>query len=191
MSDITYQSFNNMLCEFISELSQTFDEYDDLSKANDALTALMAIDNTVAHPMETFYKTFSEHSTLIMNKDPVLFDKCEIPYTDSFDLSKEYSESDGDTQEAIWNYLMQLFVTATTVQNMPDEMLTSIESVANVCMEKVKSGEVTEEEARNPLFIMQQLQQNPEMLKAMELPLMGLGVEDQVQDQVQDQDQVD
>lgn len=170
MSDITYQSFNNLLCEFVSELSQTFDEYADLAKANEALTGLIALDDTVTLPMETFYKTFAEHSTLIMNKDPVLFEKCAIPYTDSFDLSKEYKESDTDTQAAIWNYLMQLFVTATTVQNMPGEMLSSIESVANLCMDKVKSGEVTAEEAQNPLFIMQQLQNNPEMLKAMELP---------------------
>lgn len=177
MSEITYQSFNNLLCEFVSELSQSFDEYPDLSKAHDALTALMAIDNTISHPMETFYQTFSGHSTLIMNKDPALFDKCKIPYTESFDLSKEYKESDGDTQDAIWNYLIQLFVTATTVQEMPSEMLDSIENVANLCMEKVKSGEVTEEDARNPLFIAQQLQQNPALFEAMGLPSsMGLGL---------------
>lgn len=170
MSEITYQSFNNLLGEFISELSQTFNEYPDLAKANDALTALLALDNTITLPMETFYKTFAEYSTLIMKKDPTLFEKCEIPYTDSFDLSKEYGESDAETQEAIWDYLVQLFVTATTVQEMPSEMLDGIEGVANMCLEKVKSGEVTEEEAKNPLFIMQQLQQNPALLESLGLP---------------------
>lgn len=170
MSAITYQSFNNLLCEFVSELSQTFDEYPDLAKANDTLTALMSLDDTISLPMETFYKTFAESADFIMNKDPALFDKCEIPYTDKFDLKKEYKESDSDTQAAIWNYMQQLFVTATTVQNMPGDMLSSIESVANSCLAKVKSGEVTEEEAQNPFFIMQQLQQNPELMKSMELP---------------------
>lgn len=172
MSDITYQSFNNLLGEFVSELSQTFDEYPELTKANDTLAGLMALDDTTSLPLETFFNTFSEHANLIMNKDPELFKKCSIPYTDAFDLSKEFSGCDSDTKGAIWNYLQQLFVTATTVQNMPGEMLSSIESVANACLAKVKSGEVTEEEAQNPMFIMQQLQDNPELVKAMELPTM-------------------
>lgn len=170
MSEITYQSFNRLLCEFVSELSQTFDEYPDLAKSNEALASLMALDDTISLPMKTFHDTFEEHSTLIMTQDPTLFEKCKIPYTDSFDLNKEYKESDGDTQAAIWNYLQQLFVTATTVQNLPASMLSSIETVANACMAKVQSGEVTEEQAQNPLFIMQQLQENPELLKAMETP---------------------
>lgn len=170
MSEITFQSFNHLLLEFVSELSQTFDEYPDLAKANDTLTALLGLDDTISLPMETFYKAFSEHADDIMNKDPVLFEKCDIPYTDNFDLKKEYRESDSDTQAAIWNYLQQLFVTATTVQNMPGDMLSNIESVANSCLAKVKSGEVTEQEAQNPFFIMQQLQQNPELMKSMQMP---------------------
>lgn len=168
MSEITYQSFNRLLCEFVSELSQTFDEYPDLAKSSEALASLMALDDTISLPMKTFYETFEEHSTLIMTQDPTLFEKGKIPYTDSFDLNKEYREADGDTQAAIWNYLQQLFVTATTVQNLPAAMLNSIETVANACMAKVQSGEVTEEQAQNPLFIMQELQANPELLKAME-----------------------
>ena len=175
MSAITYQSFNSLLCEFVSELSQTFDEYPELAKSHEALVSLLALDDTVSLPMTTFYQTFEAYSSLIMTKDPALFEKCVIPYTDSFDLKKEYSESDTDTQDAIWNYVQQLFVTATTVQNMPASMMTNIESVAQACLEKVKSGEVTEEEAQNPLFIMQQLQQNPDLMKAMEVQPDGQG----------------
>lgn len=170
MSAITYQSFNHLLREFISELTQTFDEYPDLAKANDTLTALLSLDDTISLPMETFYNAFAEFAEYIMNKDPVLFTKCQVPYTDNFDLGKEYSESDSDTQNAIWQYLQQLFVTATTIHNMPGDMLSKIESVANSCLAKVKSGEVTEEEAQNPLFILQQLQTNPELMKSMEIP---------------------
>ncbi|CAM9103787.1 unnamed protein product [Sphacelaria rigidula] len=168
MSAITYQSFNSLLCEFVSELSQTFDEYPELAKSNETLTSLMALADTISLPMKTFHKTFEKHSSMIMNKDPTLFEKCSIPYTDSFDLNKEYNESDADTQNAIRNYLQQLFVTATTVRNMPASMMTNIESVAQACMQKVQSGEVTEEQAQNPLFIMQQLQQNPDLMKAMQ-----------------------
>lgn len=167
MSAITYQSFNTLLAEFVSELSQTFDEYPKLSEANDALTSLFALDDANTLPMETFHKAFCDFSDLIMSKDPVLFDKCEIPYTESFDLGKAYKESDKDTQEAIWNYIQQLFATATTVNNMSASMLGSIESIANSCIEKIRSGEVTEEQAQNPLFILQELQNNPDILEAM------------------------
>lgn len=169
MSDITYQSFNNLLCEFVSELSQTFDEYPELSKANDTLSGLVALDNTTSLPMETFYTSFAHHAELIMSKNPEVFEKCEIPYTKSFDLSKAYNDSDESTKDAIWTYLQQLFVTATTVKNMPGEMLSTIESVANSCLSKVKSGEISAEEAQNPMYILQQLQQNPELLKVMNL----------------------
>lgn len=168
MSAITYQSFNTLFLEFVSELSQTFDEYPDLAKAHEALVSLLALDDTVPLPMKTFHETFEAYSSLIMTKDPALFDECVIPYTDSFQMKKEYGESDADTQDAIWNYLQQLFVTATTVQNMPASMMTNIESVAQACLAKVQSGEVSEEQAQNPLFIMQQLQQNPDLMKAMQ-----------------------
>lgn len=167
MSDITYQSFNNLLCDFVSELSQTFDEYPQLSKSNETLASLVALDDTSSLPMDTFYNSFSEYAEQIMVKDETLFQNCKIPYTESFDLHKAYHDSDSNTQEAIWNYLQQLFVTATTVKNMPGEMLSSIESVANACLSKVKSGEITAEQAQNPMFIMSQLQENPEIWKAM------------------------
>lgn len=170
MSAVTYQSFNSLLCEFVSELSQTFDDYPDLVKSSEALASLMAIDDTISLPMETFYETFKDYSSPIMMKDPVVFSTCKIPYADGFDLTKEYAQSDSVTQDAIWKYLQQLFITASTVQNMPDSMLANIESVAASCIEQVKSGKVTEEQAQNPMFIMEQLQKNPELLKALEIP---------------------
>lgn len=168
MSDVTYQSFNNLLCDFVSELSQTFDEYPELSKSSEALSSLMAIDDTISLPMETFYNAFKDSASQIMMKDPSVFSTCKIPYADGFNIEMEYNRSDSGTQDAIWKYLQQLFITASTVQNMPESMLANIESVANACIEKVKSGEVTEEQAQNPLFIMQQLQENPELLKALD-----------------------
>lgn len=169
MSDVTYQSFNNLLSEFVSELSQTFNEYPELLKSSEALSSLLALNDANTMPMKAFYETFQDYSTQVMTKDPSLFSTCKIPYAESFDLSREYNDSDTETQEAIWKYIQQLFITASTVQNMPDEMLASIESVANSCIEMIKSGEVTEEQAQNPLFIMQQLQQNKELVDALDV----------------------
>lgn len=168
MSAITYTSFNNLLCEFVSDLSQTFDDHPELAKAHETFSGLVALDSTVSLPLDTFYDTFSAHSGGIMKKDPSVFRECDIPFTESFDLNNAYNEADEDTQDAIWNYLQQLFATATAVKCMPAEMMGNIESVANACLEKVASGEISEEQAKNPMFIFKQLQNNPELLKAMQ-----------------------
>lgn len=168
MSSMVYRSFNELICEFLSELSQTFDDYPQLAEASEKLNVLVSVDDSITLPMEEFYKVFSDYSEQIMSKDPSVFKECVIPYTDGFDISREYMESDKGTQDAIWNYLQQLFVTATTVNSIPSDMMSNIESVANSCMEKVKSGEVTQEQSQDPMYIFQQLQQNEDLMASLQ-----------------------
>lgn len=164
MSDSSYTSFNELLIEFISELSQTFDEYVQLSTASDSLKVLVAIDNTTKIPMDKFFEVFYPYSADIMGKNSNLFKHSSIPFAEEFDIEKEYSESDEATHEAIWGFLQQLFAMATTVKMLPADMMSKIESVANSCMEKVSSGEVSQEDAQSPAYIMQMLNQNPELM---------------------------
>ena len=168
MSDASYKSFNDCLSEFLLDLSQTFDEYEELTNANNSLTALLAIDDSVQLPMDKFFEVFSEHSTEIMNKDSSLFETCAIPYADGFDIAKEYSESESATQNAIWGYLQRLFAMATTVKMLPMGMMSQIESVANSCMKNVQSGQVTQEQAQSPAYILQMLNENPELMSSIQ-----------------------
>ena len=167
MSETSYKSFNDLLSEFIAALSNTFEEYTELSDANSNLSALLAIDPTMQMPMDKFYEVFSEHAGAIMQKQDSLFDVCRIPYADGFDISKEYKESDPETQKAIWDYLQQLFAMATTVKMLPPDMMSQIEAVANSCMESVTSGEVSQEQAQSPAYILQMLNSNPELMSSL------------------------
>lgn len=168
MSDASYKSFNDSLRQFLLDLSQTFDEYESLSRANDSLNALLAIDESVQLPLNKFFEVFSGHSAEIMNKDSSLFETCIIPYTDGFDISKEYGESEEVTQNAIWGYLQKLFALATTVKMLPVGMMTQIESVANSCMKNVQSGEVTQEQAQSPAYILRMLNENPQLMSSIQ-----------------------
>ena len=79
MSETSYRSFNDLLSEFIDALSQTFEEYVELSDAKNNLSALLAIDPTIQMPMDKFYEVFYEHAGAIMQKQDSLFDVCRIP----------------------------------------------------------------------------------------------------------------
>ena len=168
MSSITFKSFNNMLLEFVTELSETFDEYTDLSKAKSTLTGVLSLDESTEVPLNSFYGMFAEHADLVMSKDKSLMSACKMPFLESFDMEKAYEESDEQTRSAIWGYVQQLFITATTVKTLTPEMFKSIEALADTCLSQVKDGSVTEDEAKNPLYILQQMQSNPEIMKAIE-----------------------
>jgi len=166
MSSIAYKSFNAMLSEFIENLSDVFDDVSELQTANKALTGMLEINDEVEIPLETFHEMFGEHSDLIMNKDVSLFENVSLPMVDGFDMKKAYAESDEDTRGSIWEYLKQLSILATTIKTLTPEMFSNISSVTESFMSKVQSGEISEEQAKNPLFIMQAIQDNPDLMKA-------------------------
>jgi len=57
---------------------------------------------------------------------------------------------------------------ALTSKNMTPDMMTSVQSITDSYMQKVRSGEISEEDATNPLTIMAALQDNAELKKIME-----------------------
>jgi hypothetical protein len=165
----TYKAFNSMLSEFFRDLADTFDDYTIITDAKVMLEGVIATDECTTVPMETFVDVFKPHADLIMAKDPKLFDVCEIPMIASggFDMAKEWKDLEEDNREAIWNYIQQLFLTGTTIMSMSGEVLSSIESLANGCMKKVESGELTESQAQDPMVILQEIMQHPELMTAL------------------------
>ena len=165
MSSVAYKSFNAMLSEFISNLSDVFDDVPELQTANTTLSGLLEMNDEVEMPLETFHGVFGEKSDLIMNKDPELFKQVNLPMVENFDLNKAYCESDEDTQGSIWEYLSQLTMLATTVKTLTPDMFSTINSITEDFMKQVHDGSISEEDASNPLKIMQQLQNNPDLMK--------------------------
>lgn len=164
----TFEAFNSMLSEFFGDLAETFDEYTAISDAKLLLDNLLVVDKCTEMPMRKLVEAFSPHKDLIMNKDPKIFEVCQIPLvTDAgFNLSQEWESLEEDNQEAIWNYVQQLFLTGTTVLSLDSNMLNSIEGLAKGCIDKVNSGEMSEEDAKNPMVILQEMMKNPDIVKA-------------------------
>jgi len=165
----TFKAFNSMLAEFFGDLADTFDEYQSVSDAKTLLTGLLAVDENTKVPMEKFVSVFSPHKDLLMAKDKKLFEVCTIPMVSEsgFDISKEWETLEEDNQEAIWGYLHQLFLIGSTIQGLDSSLLSSIEGVARDCIDKVSSGEMTEEDAKNPMVIVQEIMKNKDLMKAL------------------------
>lgn len=158
-----------MLSEFFCDLADTFDEYSVIQDAKIMIDGLIATEECTKIPMESFIDVFKPHADLIMAKDSKLFDVCEIPMIEGgeFNMAKEWAALDDANRDAIWNYIQQLYLTGTTILSMSGEMLSSIESLAGQCMKKVENGELTESQAQDPIVILQEIMQNPELMSAL------------------------
>lgn len=166
MAGVTYKTFNTLLSEFVSNLSETFDDVQELQTACLTLDGMVQLNADIPVPLDTFHEMFSGHSDLIMNKDDSLFKHVSLPFVKEFDMKSAYAESDEETREAIWGYLQQLLFMSTSVKTMTPEMFSTIEKVTEAYMQKVRDGTISEEQANNPLFIMQEIQQNADIMKA-------------------------
>lgn len=164
----TFKAFNSMLSEFFVDLADTFDEYKSISDARAMLAGLLAVKGDTDAPMKMFIDVFSPHKDLLMAKDKKLFDVCKIPMVSDtgFDIAREWETLDEDNQEAIWGYLHQLFMIGSTVLGLDSKLISTIEGVAQGCMDKVASGEMTEEDAKNPMVIVQEIMKNKELMAA-------------------------
>ena len=171
----TYKAFNSMLSEFFGDLAETFDEYQSISDARTLLSGLLSVNEETDVPMKTFIGVFSPHKDLLMAKDKKLFDVCKIPMVSEseFDISKEWGSLDDDNQEAIWGYLHQLFLIGSTVMSLDSNLISKIEAVAQGCMSKVESGEMSEEDAKNPMVIVQEILKDEDLVAAFKDSGMG------------------
>lgn len=168
MAGISHKSFNHMLSEFVSNLSETFDDVKELQTAKTALTSMLEVNDEVEIPLITFHEIFSPHSDLIMKKDPSILEHVGIPLADGFDMKVAYDESDDETKEAIWGYIQQLLFISTTVKTMTPEMFETIGSVTEAYMQKVRDGTISTEDATNPFMIAQEIKNNPDIMKHLE-----------------------
>lgn len=159
-------SFNALLSEFVTDLSMTFTEYPQLKMIQENLTNILSLDESNLIPAQLFQSVVTPHVEMISNRDTGLFDKIKFPESirqneNKVELRTLYESSDQDTQNAIWDYLQQLTTISKTVQGFPPETLTSIEKLVKTVLSKIESGEINAEHAQNPLYIVQEMAQDP------------------------------
>ena len=137
------EAFNTLMKNFITELHETFPEFTELGLFVSGFDAFVAMDPM--QPLTSFMQTIGRHSNLIMSRDDRLFEKEDVSLGGAIDLKKMWDSSDlsDATRDAIWQYIITLYVLGSTIQTMPPEILSSIESMASDCATKVETGQMS------------------------------------------------
>jgi hypothetical protein len=163
---VIYSAFNSMLIDFFSDLAESFPDYAIVSESRDMLRQAVSLNEKASHPLETFAEVFEPHKELIQAKDDTLFRVCKLPYmtSDEFDMSRIWQTLSEDNRDVIWAYLQQLFMLAHTATSMTPAMLRAVESMANNTLSKVKSNEMSAEDAQNPMKLMAEVMKDPDMM---------------------------
>ena len=138
MGTMTVQAFNSMLKNFLDELDSTFPDVTAIRVYNEGFDTLVKAN--VRKPLQIFMEAVSPHADAVMRRDPGLFSTLNLGGIDFKGLwASDISDA---TRNAIWQYLHMLFLLATTVSSVPPELLSSIESVAQNCADKMQHGEM-------------------------------------------------
>jgi hypothetical protein len=152
-----------MLLDFLQELSSTFPDVQELSHAVATLDAALILVNTTGlhadAPMKHFMAIFEPHADLITKKDSNLFELCKIDVGNEeyVDLQKIWNIMDDDNKEATWAYMQQLAFLGNASSYMTPEMNDIVSKITRETMEAVQRGDITEEQAQDPTYIMTQL----------------------------------
>jgi hypothetical protein len=136
----TVSAFNQMMRNFLEELHATFPEETKVHLVLEAFDDLARIN--AKKPMELFVASLAPYAALVTAKSAALFDQ-PIILPGGLDMSSLWSKEDvtSETRDAIWQYIQMLFMLGTTVQNLPPQLLATIESVAMNCATQMQSGD--------------------------------------------------
>lgn len=133
----TVQAFNAMLRSFLSELVVVFPEDDGLCKYRDQFEDLVKIN--IRKPLELFMGAVTPHLDKVFARDPLVFDLVTLSDLEFKKMWNAEGVSDA-TRDAMWKYMNSLCLLGVTINSLPAEFLTSIESMAQNCADQMTSS---------------------------------------------------
>lgn len=147
------QAFNNMMGMFLEELELAFPREKALSGIIAAFQ--LACKTNARLPVEAFMEAITPHVDAIMNKNAaVITDKTigQIPYLKDINLEANWSGAPDATKEAIWQYLQTLVVLGIGVTEIPVDILTQAEEMAQNFAARIHENGEDPEKACMQLF---------------------------------------
>ena len=147
----TIGAFVDMVTEFLNELSTSFPEEKQIKEK------LKTIESFTEQDKEKFFKDLCKemkaNEKYITNKSSKLFKKGRTEFFDSLKMARiwKHDKMDNDTCEAIWKYINTIYVLCTTVDNLPQDLIKSIEVMAQECASKMKQEDIEEGNLENIL----------------------------------------
>jgi hypothetical protein len=135
-------AFNDMLSQFLSELSQTFPEEKGIKKYESAFDLLRK--SNPRKVVENFMGTMSPLQERIMAKDETVITSENLKSLNELNIAKHWGGASENTRNCIWQYLQTLLMLGMTITALPAETLKAIEGVAEKTAGQIASGEQSE-----------------------------------------------
>tara|TARA_B110000285_G_C15141855_1_gene631331 strand:- start:6964 stop:7434 length:471 start_codon:yes stop_codon:yes gene_type:complete len=136
-------AFNDMLTQFLSELTQTFPEEKGIKKYESAFDLLRK--SNPRKVVQNFMATAGPLQDRIMAKDDGVITDGVLKSLDELNIHKHWSVCSDGTKNAIWQYIQTLLMLGTTITALPESTLSAIESIAEKTAGQLSSGEQSEE----------------------------------------------
>ena len=126
------QAFTSVMDEFLNELCETFPEEKKIKVYYNSFKTMKKVNSRQI--LEQFMKEASKHSEKIVNRDESYFMNSEAEFLKEMNIEKWWTDDlSSGTKDAIWQYLNTLYVLGTTISNIPQDLLKTIENVAEQC----------------------------------------------------------
>lgn len=113
------ESFNALVCEFMEDLSSTFDEYQCLEVAVDSLKKMLEENSSTPLPLCVFQSIMGGFdAAAVRDRDPVMVQTLHDVVTSlglNIDVKSDYESTDDATKDAIWEYIGGLQTAARTL----------------------------------------------------------------------------
>ena len=127
----SHQAFNSMMQEFLNELIETFPNEKSLKVQLNAFQTLKKTNSKKV--IDLFMSNITPYTEYIANKDETIFEK-DIDFLKKINIQKWWTKDlSENTKNAIWQYLNTLVMLGTTIKTIPQDLLNTIEGVAQQC----------------------------------------------------------
>lgn len=135
-------AWNDMMDQFLTELTKTFPEEPAIKKYKTSFELIRK-----ANPrkvIEGFMESVRNFNDKIMSKDESFFLESadSIEFIKDLNIKNHWNDSlSTNTKDAIWQYLQTLTILGTTLTALPASALSQIESVAESMANNIQGGQ--------------------------------------------------
>jgi hypothetical protein len=137
MASVT--AFNDMLSQFLVELHKTFPEEKGIKKMTASFEVIKQSNPRLV--VDAFMKGVTPYADKISAKDEsFLLEEIEkIDFLKDLNIKSYWTRMSPNTQAATWQYLQTLYMLGTTINAIPADTLSQIESIAKGVADKMQT----------------------------------------------------
>jgi hypothetical protein len=132
-------AFNDMLSQFLVELHKTFPEEKGIKKMTTSFELIKQTNPRLI--VDGFMTGVTPYADKISGKDEsFLLEEIEtIDFLKDLNIKSYWSRMSEATKAATWQYLQTLYMLGTTINSIPADTLSQIESIAKGVAEKMQT----------------------------------------------------